>query len=396
MSPGGKRTGGLARRLERLKEHAAAGGAIRQSASAKADQAGQTAQVPSGWEKVGEYVWRRFACVVPACSSTLGPTPLTPEGASVEDMTFIDIETTGLSGGAGTVAFLVGIGRRSGSRFCVEQLFLRDYPGEPDFLAMLLDRFREDPVFVSYNGKSFDTQILKSRFIMNGMQFHFRRQLDLLHPSRRLWASMLDSCSLGSIEEHILGVTRELDVPGSMVPDIYFDFLKTGDSTDLAAVFAHHFEDVVSLERLLAHLHHVLTNPLDSSADPYQLGRWFLKTGFSGGVALLRTALAQGNRRAGYILGAYFRRKGDFSDATSLWESMFARWKDRFAALELAKFHEHRARDYAVAEKYVDYLIVTSGTPGRYPRLESVDKLQHRRTRIRRKAEVDDYSPKGR
>jgi uncharacterized protein len=384
---------GLAGRLKRLQEHTATGGATKSPPVARGviDKV-QVERLPPGWERLGDFIWRRSTSVSSVCPSELPPSPLNPDGAALDDMVFIDIETTGLSGGAGTVAFLIGIGERQGSEFRVEQLFLRDYPGEPDLLTILLDRFRDDAIYVSYNGKSFDTQILKTRFVMNGMRINFVRQLDLLHPSRRLWSSMLDSCSLGSIEEHILGVSRELDVPGIMVPEIYFDFLRTGDTEALAGVFAHHLEDIISLERLLAHLHRVLSAPQDAMADHYQLGRWFLRTGFTGGEALLRNALTQGNPRAGYVLGSHLRRQGDLKAAAALWEGMFDRWRDRFAALELAKYHEHRLRDFEGAERYVNHLIATVGALDRAPRIENEAKLLHRLNRIGRKAGRSDTS----
>lgn len=395
MSPTKKKraAGGLAGRLKRLQEYTATGGAA--TRPVVASRAGETIQdehLLPGWERLGEFIWRRSTCVPSVCPPQLPPTPLTPDGAALKDMVFIDIETTGLSGGAGTVAFLVGIGEHLGSEFRVEQFFLRDYPGEPEFLTLLLGRFRDDTTYVSYNGKSFDTQVLKTRFVMNGMRINFPHQLDLLHPTRRLWRSMLTSCSLGSVEEHILGVTRELDVPGIMVPEIYFEFLKTGDAGALAGVFAHHLADIISLERLLAHLHRVLSSPQDAVADHYQMGRWFLRTGFPDGDALLRDALNKGNRRAGYVLGAHLRRRGDAEAAVALWEGMFARWEDRLAALELAKYHEHRLRDFSAAEAYVNYLIATVDASGT-PRIENEEGLRHRLARIGRKA-VRSHQPK--
>jgi hypothetical protein len=238
---------------------------------------------------------------------------------------------------------------------------------------------------VSYNGKSFDTQILKTRFIMNGRHVQFPRQLDLLHPCRKLWSSMLASCTLGSVEEGILNVTRDLDIPGSMVPELFFDYLKSGDVDLMHPVFSHHLQDIVTLERLLRHMNDLLLDPRDAAADRYQLGRWLLETGFPRGVEILADALDLGDRRAGYLLGTHFKRIGDLVRAEELWRGMFDRWLDGYAALELAKHHEHRLRDYVQAEEYVTHLIRATEIEDVVPRIETYERLIHRLERIKRK-----------
>lgn len=387
MSPARKGKGGLAARLKRMQDH----GALAKTEKARPDT---VETLLPGWERLDDFVWRRVTGVGSVCPLELAKTPLTPEGASVEQMVFLDIETTGLSGGAGTLAFLIGIGTLDGGELVVEQLFLSDYPGELEYLKLILDRFDAGSVYVTYNGKSFDTQVLRSRFVMNGLMFHFEKQIDLLHPSRKLWSSMLESCRLGCIEEHILGLTRELDVPGIMIPDIYFDFLKSGDPSELEPVFAHHLEDIVTLARLLAHLDRLLSRPREASADPFQLGRWLLETGFPEWEDLLVRAFDNGDRRAGHLLGYHFRRSGDVSRAVGIWRKMYNELSDRRAAFELAKYYEHREKDFELAGSCVDFLLETAKAPGASGGIEGVERLEYRLDRIRKKAERRNQRPR--
>lgn len=162
-----------------------------------------------------------------------------------------DTETMGLSTGAGTAIFLWGGLRYVDGLAQVTQIFLADFPGEPDFLRLVEAEVSSAAALVSFNGKSFDRALLRSRFILAGMEYPEIPELDLLHPSRALWRDSLPSCSLGSLEQHILGVLRGLDLPGELIPDRYSSYLrsicKPADSPDLAAVFEHHRQDLESL-----------------------------------------------------------------------------------------------------------------------------------------------------
>ena len=160
----------------------------------------------------------------------------------LDRLLFFDLETTGLSGGAGTVAFLAAFGQFAGkiseksnkTRLEITQFLLLDYPGEADFISQILSIIMppdsSKPYFlVTYNGKAFDTQILKTRCLMNGMRLPEFFQIDLLHPARRLWKRLLPNCSQATIETHILELDRSGDIPGSMAPDIWFNFLRSGE-----------------------------------------------------------------------------------------------------------------------------------------------------------------------
>jgi hypothetical protein len=192
-----------------------------------------------------------------------------------EDLLFFDLETTGLSGGAGILAFLAAFARPvPGGALQVNQYLLLDYPGEGDFLEALLAEFRPgQSLVVSYNGKSFDSQILKIRCRMNGMEAPDFFHADLLHPARRLWKAVLPNCSQAEIEGAILGLRRQGDIPGALAPEIWFGFLKTGETGDLEGIADHNLMDVRGLAAVFSAMVRIASNPEGSSyrADTEQL-----------------------------------------------------------------------------------------------------------------------------
>ncbi|MDR0475276.1 MAG: ribonuclease H-like domain-containing protein [Treponema sp.] len=190
------------------------------------------------------------------------------------DLLFFDLETSGL-GGAGTVAFLAAFGRIVPDRLPqktleITQYLLLDFPGENDFLEAALREFLPSaasgapPLVVSYNGKAFDSQIIKSRCLMKGFAPPVYNHADLLHPCRRLWKNKLDSCSQGVIETEILGLDRSGDVPGSLAPDIWFSFLKSEDPSELMGICDHNLRDVSGLACIFFALAEIAASPLDS------------------------------------------------------------------------------------------------------------------------------------
>ncbi|MFP3091437.1 ribonuclease H-like domain-containing protein [Treponema sp. TIM-1] len=192
------------------------------------------------------------------------------EEVGPEDMVFFDLETTGLSRGAGTVAFLAAFGRLVSSgpgplRLRLDQYLLLDYPGEGDFLAALLPQFDprpRPPLVITYNGKTFDSQILASRCIVMGIRPPAYYQGDLLHPARRLWKGILSSCSQGEIETAILGLDRTGDVSGALAPDIWFSFLKSSDPRPLLGICDHNRRDILGLAGLFSALVRIAGDPL--------------------------------------------------------------------------------------------------------------------------------------
>ncbi|MFH1531127.1 MAG: ribonuclease H-like domain-containing protein [Pseudomonadota bacterium] len=181
------------------------------------------------------------------------------EGFERASALFFDVEATGLSRGAGTFPFLIGLAWYEGDRLVVEQL-LAEHPGqERAALHRFLARLGERSHFVSYNGKSYDVAVLHSRLVVNRFmerreaELRIRPHLDLLHTGRRLWRGTLPDHRLGTLETHLLDLVREGDVPGALVPHLYFAWVNTGDAAGLCKVLEHNRQDVLSMVSL-AHL----------------------------------------------------------------------------------------------------------------------------------------------
>ncbi|MDR1144435.1 MAG: ribonuclease H-like domain-containing protein, partial [Spirochaetaceae bacterium] len=260
---------------------------------------------PAGWTSAGYRVLRRkLTLPVPVLPAELPDTLplLIPDAASglygasltPRQFLFFDLETTGLSGGAGTTAFLAAFGRfaapadpknqhprGAGKGWPVlelTQFLLLDYPGEPDFLENVLAEagccFADspEPVFLTtYNGKAFDTQILKTRCLLNGLAVPSLLQADLLYPARRLWKRILPNCSQATIETLVLGLDRTGDLPGSMAPGIWFNFLRAGadfsggpETADLLGICDHNVKDIFGLAMLFRSFTEIAAAPLEA------------------------------------------------------------------------------------------------------------------------------------
>jgi len=180
-----------------------------------------------------------------------------------EDFLFFDLETTGLSGGAGTVAFLAAFGKLNlNGKLEITQYLLLDYSGQNDFLVNVLEELnKKNEVIVSYNGKCFDSQIIKTMCLMNRIKPPEYWHVDLLHPSRRLWKSLIQDCSQANIENKILGIERIDDIPGSLAPEIWFEFLKTGATEKLIGICEHNVYDIKGLAFILSAIIKIAEKP---------------------------------------------------------------------------------------------------------------------------------------
>jgi uncharacterized protein YprB with RNaseH-like and TPR domain len=237
-----------------------------------------------GWRYEGEFVYSRTVVFGnTAVVAGGGPTVADGLGALLPDtgrflasggsitpsvLTFFDLETTGLSGGAGTVAFLAAFGRaarttingETDNALAVTQYLLLDYPGEPLFLSKCLENL--SGLVVSYNGKSFDSQIIKNRCVMNAIPPPFYYHADLVHPARYFWKRKIPSCRQRDIEEQVLGLNRGDDLPGSFAPDAWFQFLKTGKKDSLLKTCAHNVTDIAGLAAIWNMFAAVAESPL--------------------------------------------------------------------------------------------------------------------------------------
>jgi uncharacterized protein YprB with RNaseH-like and TPR domain len=312
---------------------------------------------------------------------------------------FLDTETSGLAGGTGTYAFMVGAGRYTPQGFQLVQFFMRDPLEEPAMLLALEEFIAPCHTLVTFNGKSFDVPLLNTRYILQGWKSPFNdlAHIDLLHLSRRLWRDRLPSRTLSNLEVHILGAHRsEEEVPGWMIPQMYFEYLRDGDARPLKRVFYHNAMDVVSMAALLNHTTALLEDPanfpaiealeLAAAARLYeelgqtnraiQLYQHCLKTSLS-----VELFLDTSQR-----LALIFKRQGDYPAAIPIWEAA-AQVGGLFACEELAKLYEHRALDYPQAILWTQFALEFLLEPDcpAHLRYQWQAELEHRLERLRRK-----------
>ncbi|MRS02567.1 hypothetical protein EG832_04985, partial [bacterium] len=194
-------------------------------------------------------------------------------GDNLKKMIFLDTETTGLSGGTGTLAFLVGMARFDDEGLKLTQFLVEDPSEESAMLLEFANQTNDVEAVITFNGKSFDIPLLRSRYVLNRMPIHFTEwgHLDLLHLSRRIWKQRLASRGLKDLEKEILHLPRtEDEVPGWMIPEIYFEYLRSGDATQIANVVYHNAMDIVSL----AALYFAITNMFDDDLFSNKLHSW--------------------------------------------------------------------------------------------------------------------------
>ena len=177
-----------------------------------------------------------------------------------DSVIFLDTETTGLSGGTGTVAFLVGIGFFDKDVFVLQQYFMRDYDEEYPMLKAINEIFSSYKVLVTFNGKAFDWNLLQTRYTSNRLKSSIKApiHLDLLYPSRILWKNKLENCRLSSIEENILKLKRIDDIPGSLIPSVYFKYLEDRNATEIKKVIIHNEKDILSMVTLIVRINILL------------------------------------------------------------------------------------------------------------------------------------------
>jgi hypothetical protein len=317
----------------------------------------------------------------------------------LHEFAFLDTETTGLSGGTGTYAFLIGAGRFIGDTFHLAQFFMRDPIEEPGQLAALEAFLAPCAALVTFNGKAFDVPLLNTRYLTHGWRPPFMDQahIDLLHLARRLWRARLPSRTLPNLEVQILGATRtQDDVPGWMIPQMYFDYLKSGDARPLQSVFYHNAMDVLSLSALLNHTSELLANPLNTSIqhslDLISLARLFEDQGeIDMAVQLYLKGLDAGLPEdvlpdALQHLAMIHKYRENLEEAIQFWEQA-ARLQHISAHIELAKVYEHRLRDLDSAIYWSETALALVKNPGflANEKYSWQIELEHRLERLHRK-----------
>jgi len=308
----------------------------------------------------GEVPLSRFHAVVPGSVGVLTGDPEL-DSFDLSRAVFLDTETTGLAGGTGTAAFLIGIGFVDGDRFRVRQYFMRDYHEEAALLAGLAEDLRRFSSLVTFNGKMFDVPLLETRYRLDRRRFPLSDapHLDLLHPARRLWKARLESCRLQVLEAELLGVRRRGDVPGEAIPGIYFDYVRRRDARSMARVFEHNRLDIVSLAALaVTACRWVEEGSAEDPRDVLSLARVLERARlYERSEAEYRRTIEsdRGTLRTAALLrlASRAKRAGDYARAAELWREA-AEAEDLLALRELAVHHEHRSRDLAAALAVVE------------------------------------------
>jgi len=313
---------------------------------------------------------------------------------------FLDTETTGLSGGTGTMAFVVGLGFFADGRFHVRQYFLRDPGDEPAMVEALAGLLPEFEALVSFNGRAFDVPILENRFILArtppptaGLP-----HLDLLPPARRLWHYHLPSCALSALEKTVLGVLREQDdVPSGIIPYLYRDYLRTGDAREMKRVLYHNTVDILSLVTLAARLGRTFADPWGqtglSGAEFFGLGHWYAAAGrHAEAERAYRTALkidlASDLRTTVLcVLGFHLKRANRQSEAFACWQQLALEATDDVQAhVELAKYFEWHVGDLSLAAGWTRAALAqVERWPAGMRHAATLAELQHRLTRLEHK-----------
>jgi uncharacterized protein len=322
---------------------------------------------------------------------------------------FLDTETTGLAGGTGTYAFLVGLAWWDAGGLQVEQFFMRDFGEEHSLLHELAARLAERPVLVTFNGKSFDWPLLESRFTMTRAIATPRlaAHLDLLHPARALWKLRLGSVRLVELERQVLdaqrlGWRREDDIASALIPQFYFDYLRGGSPAPLLGVVRHNQMDLRGLAALYSKINTFLgqdncVGDAIESLDLFGLSRFLHRRGESGlaHIACARALdlglPAEFTSRARRDLAFLAKRRGDYQQAAALWHEIVADPQDGVPACEqLAIHYERHVKDFSRATEFVQLALVKLRrqqvvsrdpyTSARLTRLE--EKFLHRLARL--------------
>ena len=284
------------------------------------------------------------------------------EGVDLQRALFFDTETTGLAGGTGTVPFLIGIGWFEDQSMRIQQLFLPELGREAPMLHWLRERVQQSSCLVSFNGKTFDWPLLRSRFVLNRVRAPvLPPHLDLLHCARRVLRSRLKSVRLVELERRVLGMYREDDVSGALIPQLYFDYLGGGDVSPIAKVIEHNANDLIALAALVAELvnHFDEVHGGDDPRDHLAYAKVAERTGDRARARSFADAAAHGGGESMCTVEACMlnarmaRRGGDVDDEErALLDALRAADDEILRAgvrLALSKLYEHRRKDLARA-----------------------------------------------
>lgn len=335
-------------------------------------------------------------------------------GMSLRRTLFLDIESTGLSHGAGTFAFLIGLAWFEDDALVMEQLFLEDPADEAAQLSAFAELREQRPYLVSFNGRCFDVHVLHSRLVLNRIydepttELKLTPHVDLLHLSRAIHGGRFEDTRLQTLERRLFGIQRVGDIPGELIPPRYFAFLQTSDAAPLAPVFTHNVLDVLTMVSLLRHVTDELGGTSESSGEPEvqaNIGRLWLRRrcpheaaealdrALAGGPATGAPWRIQALRDAVTARKQQMRAVEDPTERDAIaarLEALLGDWlnaapEDPDAHAELALFHERSTKDTSRAlhhaRQTLRFLPATSSAEERERAARKVERLERRLTR---------------
>jgi hypothetical protein len=291
------------------------------------------------------------------------------------------------------VPFLIGCGSVKKNSFQIRQYFLPDYSDEEAMLEAVREEIKEKTVIVSYNGKSFDLPILNDRLIIQRVERNltFDDHIDLLHTARRMYRRRLKDCTLTNIEREILDFYRIDDIPGSMVPAMYFAWLNYDETENLKGVVEHNLYDIISLFFLMHHFSSIQTDPDEKISEPddvLSLAKIIQSSREHENVYKILEKfenISESYNRNDiiYMQSMAYKRSGEFNKAALLWEKIAEdeTLESFLSQIELAKYYEHRIKDF---NKAIDYSLQARKICP--PRTDYKNDLEKRISRLKRKS----------
>ncbi len=297
-----------------------------------------------------------------------------PEDGAPERWLLVDTETSGLAGGTGTIVFLLGLARLDGDALETRQYLLSAFAGEAALYEHAGAWLGAGRTLLSFNGKSFDLPLLAARARMARVcdPFAGLAHLDLLHATRRVYARRWSDCRLGTAERCLLGFERADDLPGAEAPAVWLDWVRRGDGSRMGALLRHNHWDLVSLAALALRLGQAYREPGLWGADALAAARaWELRGRAEQARGLLEAHRSELSAEGLLELARLYRRRGAWDLACEIWRPLSAQ-RNAEACEQLAKYHEHVARDYPRALDYAN-------------RLPGAPQNEHRRKRLEAK-----------
>lgn len=311
---------------------------------------------------------------------------------SVRDMLFFDTETTGLSSGAGTIPFLVGFGYLKDNGFQIKQFFLEEPSSEYSMLQEINNVFRKFKYLVSYNGKSFDIHILETRYILNriGIEFTNTPHIDLLYPCRAFYRKRIGGTALQDIEREIIKYKRTNDIMGSLIPYIYFDYLRRGEDSRIDVVIKHNRYDILSLLFILYNIENALSDPnsINEEIDKLSIARYLKNKKLTDDAEIHikcllencidKIVIKEAKREKSFML-----KRKNINAAAIIWEEEQSEF---YAIIELAKYYEHKVKDLntamAIVQRGIEKCNIISELNEHIGKMKYFEDLIKRKRRI--------------